>query len=95
VFESLQGHRFFSFTHCPDGLWAPPSLPFSAYLGSFPGVNWPGCKVDHSPASTAEVKNEWSHTSTPFTRYMLSWSGEVKVKGKAHPRTGYEGPEGE
>jgi hypothetical protein len=30
-----------------------------------PGVKWPGREVDHSPPSNAEVKNEWSYTSTP------------------------------
>jgi hypothetical protein len=28
------------------------------------GLNWPGYEFDYSPPSTAEVKNEWSHTST-------------------------------
>jgi hypothetical protein len=32
--------------------------------GSFLGGKWPGCDVDHSPSSKAEVKNEWSYTST-------------------------------
>ena len=31
---------------------------------SFLGVNRPGREADHSPASSAEVKNEWWHTST-------------------------------
>jgi hypothetical protein len=26
-------------------------------------VKWSGCMVDHSPPSTAKVKNEWSYTS--------------------------------
>jgi hypothetical protein len=26
----------------------------------------PGREVNHSPPSSAEVKNEWSHTSTPI-----------------------------
>jgi hypothetical protein len=30
-----------------------------------PGVQWPGCEVDHSPPSSGEVKNVWSYTSTP------------------------------
>jgi hypothetical protein len=33
-----------------------------------PGRKWPGCEADHSPPSSAEVKNAWSYTSTPSTR---------------------------
>jgi hypothetical protein len=29
------------------------------------GVKQPGHEVDHSPPSSAEVKNAWSYTSTP------------------------------
>jgi hypothetical protein len=29
------------------------------------GVKWPGRQADHSPPSSAEVKNAWSYTSTP------------------------------
>jgi hypothetical protein len=28
------------------------------------GVKWPGCEADHSPRSSAEVKNAWRYTST-------------------------------
>jgi len=38
-----------------------PSLPPMKWVpGSFPGRN-----VDHSPPSTAEVKNKWNYTSPP------------------------------
>jgi hypothetical protein len=36
--------------------------------GSFPGVKAEGREADHSPPSSAEVKNAWSYTSTPLTR---------------------------
>jgi hypothetical protein len=37
--------------------------------GSFPGgVKRPGREADHSPPSSAEVKNAWSYTSTPPIR---------------------------
>jgi hypothetical protein len=29
------------------------------------GVKQPGREADHSPPSSAEIKNEWSYTSTP------------------------------
>jgi len=39
-----------------------------------PGVKRPDREADHSPPSTAEVKNAWSYTSTPQLR-MSSWRG--------------------
>lgn len=40
-----------------NALWVPP--------GFFPGVKQgPGRKFDHSPPSSADIKNEWSFTST-------------------------------
>jgi len=47
----------------PHHLWGPHSLLFNGYWGSFLGVKQSGCKVNHSPPSSAEVKNEWSYTS--------------------------------
>jgi hypothetical protein len=32
---------------------------------AFPGLERPGCKADHSPPTSAEVKNEWNYTSAP------------------------------
>jgi hypothetical protein len=38
----------------------------------FPGVKRPGREADHSPPSSAEVKNAWSYTSTlPFV--FMAW----------------------
>jgi hypothetical protein len=34
-------------------------------------VKWQGCKADHSPETTAEVKKTWICTPTP---HMPSWS---------------------
>jgi hypothetical protein len=40
--------------------------------GSSPGLRRPGCEADHSPQSSAEVKNVWSCTST--TPYVfMAW----------------------
>jgi hypothetical protein len=33
------------------------------------GVKRPGREADNSPQSSAEVKNEWSYTSTPSIRF--------------------------
>jgi len=35
-----------------------------------PVVQRPGRKVDHSPTSSAEVKNGWSYTSVPLYAYI-------------------------
>jgi hypothetical protein len=39
---------------------------------SFPGVKRLRREADHSPSSSAEVKNAWRYTSTPNTS---SWRG--------------------
>jgi len=49
----------------PDPFWGPATLLFSGYPGSFPGVTRTVREVDHSPPSSAEVKNGYSDTSTP------------------------------
>jgi hypothetical protein len=38
-------------------IWVPGALSM--------GVKRPGREADHSPSSSAEVKNAWSYTSTP------------------------------
>jgi hypothetical protein len=50
-FEPLVGKKGFLF--------------FNEYQGSLPEVNQPKREVDHSTPSGAEVKKEWSYTSTP------------------------------
>jgi hypothetical protein len=54
--------------HVQNGSRAhPASYPMDT-RGSFPGVEWPGHEADHSPPSSAKVKNAWSYTSTPPIR---------------------------
>jgi hypothetical protein len=48
---------FFSFPKCSDIFWCPLSLLLNWYLGSFQGVKWSQCEVDHSPPSSAKIKN--------------------------------------
>ena len=55
-----RGKNFSLFEKRPDWLWDPSR-------GSFPEVKRPRPNADHSSPSNAEVKNEWSHTSTPPT----------------------------
>jgi hypothetical protein len=40
--------------------------------GFFPGGKWPGREADHSTLSSAEVKIEWSYTSSPQVTF-LAW----------------------
>jgi len=37
------------------------------------GIKRPGREADHSPPSSAEVKNAWRYTSTPIAS---SWRGD-------------------
>jgi hypothetical protein len=54
-----RGKGFFLWPLCPDRLWGPPSFLYNGYRGSFPwGKARPGRDTDHSPTSSAEVKNE-------------------------------------
>jgi hypothetical protein len=51
---------------CRNRLWHLPSFLFSAYLELLSwGVRNPEHESDHSPPSSADVKNGWSYTSTP------------------------------
>jgi len=44
---------------------AQPALIQWLPAAAFPGLERPGCKADHSPPTSAEVKNEWRYTSAP------------------------------
>jgi hypothetical protein len=52
--------------------------------GSFPGVKRPGRETDHSPPSSAEVKNEWSHISTSQYAFMAWLSVKTQVQLYLH-----------
>jgi hypothetical protein len=60
--ESRSGARFFAHVQTDPG-----AHPAFCTMGtwSFSGVKRPGRGADHPPPSSAEVKNEWSYTSTP------------------------------
>jgi hypothetical protein len=53
-----------------NGSGAHPSSYPMGNRGSFRGVKRPGREADHSPPSSAEVKNAWSYTSTPQYAFM-------------------------
>jgi hypothetical protein len=65
-FESRQGLGVFLFTTASSTALGPTQPPIQCVPGALSlGVKQPARKADHSPASSAEVKNAWSYTSTP------------------------------
>jgi hypothetical protein len=72
-FETQQGLGIFLFTTA-SRLALGPSLPPIQWVPGavYLGVKRSGCEADHSPQSSAEVKNEWNYTSTPHTP---TWRG--------------------
>jgi hypothetical protein len=65
-FESRQGLGIFRFTTASRPALEPTQPPIQLVQGALSlGVKRPGREVDHSPPSSAEVKNAWSYTSTP------------------------------
>jgi hypothetical protein len=60
------GSRMFSSPRRPHRLSGSTNLLSNGYWGLFPpGVKRPGREVDHSPATSAEVKQIWLYTSIP------------------------------
>jgi hypothetical protein len=64
----------------PPTQWVPGALSL--------GVKRPGREVDHSPPSSAEVKNAWSYISTPQYAFM-AW---CSVKGTGTPLSYFPSP---
>jgi hypothetical protein len=82
-FDSRRGLGIFLFTTAsrtvlgltqPLIQWVPGALSL--------GVKRPGCETDHSPPSSAEVKNAWSYTCTrPIRLYGMVLS---KAQGQLY-----------
>jgi hypothetical protein len=74
-FDSGQGQEYF-FATASRPVQRPTQSPVQwVHKATSPAVKWPGCEADHSPSSSAEVKNEWRYTSTPpyvFMAWCLS-----------------------
>jgi hypothetical protein len=69
-----RGKRHSSFPKRPDRLWSPPSFQFKGYRHSFLRLSRPGREVRNSSPTTAEVRNEWSYTSSPPVAYaFMTW----------------------
>jgi len=63
------GRGFFPSPKRPARLWCHPAYcPVSTRVGSLPRVKWLRRDIDHTPKFNAEIKTEWSFTSTPPIR---------------------------
>jgi hypothetical protein len=67
-----------SFHHrVQTGSGVHPASYLTGTSGSFPGGKAAGHEADHSPPSSAEVKNAWSYTSTPQYVFMAWCQGQL------------------
>jgi hypothetical protein len=67
----------------PHRLWCPSSLLSNDYQGLFPwGEKRPWREADHSPPSSAEVRNAWNYTSTSQYAF-IAWCS-VKAQGQLY-----------
>jgi hypothetical protein len=70
-FDSRPGLGIFLFTAASRTALGSTQPPLQWVAGALSlEVNWPGREADHSPPSSAEVKNAWSYTSTPQYAFM-------------------------
>jgi hypothetical protein len=77
-FESSQGLGIFLFTTVSTPALGPIQPPIRWVSGTLSlGIKRPGREADHSPLSSAEVKNAWSYTSTPQYAFM-AWCSVKK-----------------
>jgi hypothetical protein len=60
----------FSSPGSPGRVWDPPILLPMGTGESFPWVKRPGREADHSPPTSADVKEIWLYTSTPSYAFM-------------------------
>jgi hypothetical protein len=75
--QFLAKARFFSSPQSPDQLLAPTQPPIQWVLGALsPEIKWPGWEPDHSPPSSAKVKNGGTISPLP----MSSWHRASLIK---------------
>jgi hypothetical protein len=67
----IRSRRIFLFTTASRTALGPTQLPIQWIPAALSlGVKWPKGEADHSPPSSAEVKNTWSYTFTPQYVFM-------------------------
>jgi hypothetical protein len=77
-FDSRQGLGSFLFTTASRPALGPTQPPIQWVLGSLSlGVYRPRRETDHSPPSSAEVRNAWSYTSTYTSTCMTQYCSEL------------------
>jgi hypothetical protein len=63
------GIREFLFLKISRPFLEPTKSPTQWVLGSS-GVKWPGGEINQIPPSSADIKNDWSGTSTPLYKFV-------------------------
>jgi hypothetical protein len=81
-FDSRRRLVIFLFTTASRPALGPTQPPIQWVAGALSlGLKRPGREADHSPPSSAEVKNAWSYTSTPPN--TPSWRGaQLKYRSR-------------
>jgi hypothetical protein len=85
-FESRQGQGFSflsSTTSRPALGPTQPPIPWAPRDLS-PGIKQPGSEADHSPPSSAEVKNAWSYILTPQYVFIFMFYKQAYFVHKHH-----------
>jgi hypothetical protein len=75
--DSWRGPGIFFFSTASRTALAPTQPPIQWVRGALSlGVKRPGREADHSPPSSAEVRNAWNYTFTPQYAFMAWYSVE-------------------
>ena len=74
--DRIPSEENFLFPNRPYQLWGQRILVFNVSRGYFARVQRPECNNDHSRLSSAEVKNEWSSSSTHQCA-LMAWTVTV------------------
>jgi hypothetical protein len=82
-FDSRRGLGIFLFNTASGTALGSTQHPIQWVLGALSlGVKRPGREADHSPLSSAEIKNAWSYTPLPQYTFM-AWCF-VKARGQLY-----------
>jgi len=83
---SWHGQGFFLLATTSGLALGPIQPPIQEVPGALsPGVKQLEPEAEHSPPSSAKIKNEWSYTSTPPYVFMVWWfiKQRICLNGKA------------
>jgi hypothetical protein len=65
--ERRYRQRYLPLLRTSERFWVPPSVLLNVYRPFYQGAKLPGFEINNLTPSTAEIKKEWSRTSTPLT----------------------------